>query len=116
MNTAIVRSPLRLVVAQRGYRPGKVYKGRGPAHKGAYTAIAPVTFGFVAWSSDTTAEPWRDGFGSFLLSDIHKTRAAIAGFWQTRGPCRYRSGNNQDRCLFVINRTADGRSTIYDAR
>jgi hypothetical protein len=116
MNTAIVRSPLRLTVAQRGFRPGKVYKGRGPAHKGAYTAIAPVTFGFVAWSSDTTAEPWREGFGSFLLSDIHKTRAAIAGFLADARTTQIQVRNNQDRCLFVINRTADGRSTIYDAR
>jgi hypothetical protein len=116
MNTAIVRSPLRLVVAQRGYRPGKVYKGRGATHKGAYTAIAPVTFGFVAWSADTTAEPWRDGFGSFLLSDIHKTRAAIAGLLADARTMQIQVRDNQDRCLFVVNRTADGSSTIYDAR
>lgn len=106
-------SPLRVSVSQRGYRPGKLYKGRGTAHRGAYTAVAPVVYGFMAWTPDTTAEPWREGYGSFLFADIHATRAEILRQLSDPRTTQIQVRTNQDRCLFVINRKADGSSTIY---
>jgi len=108
-----IRQPFRVLVSQRGWCKGRTYAGRGPQHKGAKSVIEPVIWGFVAWTADTTAEPWREGFGSFLFGDIHKTREAISRYLADARTTQISVRTNQDRTLFVYNRHADGRITSY---
>jgi len=111
-----VRQPFRVVVVQHGWQRRRVYNGRGPNHKGAYTAIAPVKYAFVYWTEDTSAEPWRAGYGSFCLAGIHATRRAVEHALADPRTYQISIRTNQDRTWFVVNRHADGRVTSYDAR
>ena len=111
-----VRQPFRVVVSCAGWQRGRTYNGRGPQHKGAYSAIAPTTYAYIYWTPDTTAEPWREGFGSFGLAGIHRTRAAVLEVLADPRTRQVSIRTNQDRTWFVINKHEDGRVTSYDAR
>lgn len=106
-----IRQPFRVMVAAQGWECGRTYKGRGPNHKGAYTAIKPLAYGFTAWTEDTTAEPHRAGFGSFCFGSIHATRAEVVRQLANPRVHQVQVRTNQDRTLFVYNRRADGRIT-----
>jgi hypothetical protein len=108
-----IYQPFRVLVSQRGWIHGRTYRGRGAANWGAKSVIEPMIFGFVAWTEDTTAEPRRAGFGSFLFGSIHAARAVILAYLADSRTIQVSVRTNQDRTLFVYHRAADGRVTSY---
>ena len=61
--------PYRIVVSANGFQRGCLYAGRGSAHKGAYTKITPIRYGYILWTEDQTvgAAARLPGAGSFAF-------------------------------------------------
>ena len=99
----------RVVAFGTCYRPGRLYKGRGTSHKGAYTAIERVGMGYAVWSTDTTAEPWREGYGSFVhTGGIRCMRDMIRAEMSRPGITQIAIKTNQDREFARVYRQVNG--------
>jgi len=76
--------PYRVLVSARMFRRGRLYKGRGPAHKGAYCAIEPCIGGYVLWNPDHTVESSRLArIGYVLLARIARDLQSRDGYVST---------------------------------
>lgn len=108
----IRRKPYRILVSAVGFRRGKLYKGRGPHHKGAHSKIEPMTYGYVAWTPDQTAEPSRwPGSGTFLFNGLHVAYREVHRILREPRTRQVQIRTNQDRTLYVWNKYDDGRIT-----
>lgn len=116
----VVRAPrvstYRVAVVGRVWRRGRVYRGRGPAARGAYTAVELAAGAWCAWTLDRTAEPWRlavSGTSCFAggVRAVQAARAALRDPRVTQVQIR----TNQDRKILVYNRSSDGKVTYYGA-
>lgn len=108
-----LKQPFRIVVIKSAIARGRLYRGRGNAFRGAYSAIAMCDIAFVAWTNDTTAEPWREGFGTFLFAGIHAVRAEVIRQLADHRTRQIQIRTNKDRTVLVINRRGDGQATHY---
>lgn len=105
--------PLRVCVFGHVWQRGRLYAGRGPNNRGARTAIEPILAGWHAWTPDTTAEPHREGYGSFCyLGGLRALAAARRAFRQS-GVTQVQIRTNQDRKVLIFNRRNDGRIDCY---
>ena len=107
-------TPYRICVSAVGFRRGRLYKGRGPTHKGAYSAITPAAYGYVAWNPDHTVETSRlPSSGTFLWPGLHAVRAAAYAELQRAVVQQVSIRTNQDRTVYMYNKYADGRIRGY---
>lgn len=109
--TSHLRIPrvFRVVAFGTCYRPGRLYKGRGPSHKGAYTVIERIGMGYDVWSPNTTAEPWRDGYGSFVhAGGIRRMRDMIRTEMSRPGITQLAIKTNQNQDFARVYRQTDG--------
>lgn len=107
-------TPYRLIVSARGYRRGRVYKGRGPLHKGAYTRIEPCAYAYLAWTPNQVAEPWRlTGGGTFLFAGLHVVRSEALRLLALSATEQVSIRTNQDHTVYRFVKRADGSIIGY---
>lgn len=98
--------PYRVIAAATGSRT----IGRGKRRRTEQTS-----YGYVLWTADTSAEPWREGYGSFCFSGLHRVRAAALSELQKPEVHQVQVRTNQDRTLYVWNKHSNGQITGYRA-
>ena len=109
-------TPYRLAIFAAVYRPTRLYKGRGPTHKGAYTAIEIIGVGWLGWTADQAAEPARlIGSGTFLYYGALRALIAVRQAFRDPRVRQVQIRTNQDCAVLIYNRQPDGRVTHYRA-
>lgn len=97
-------TPYRVLVFESRYVYVRSIKGRGPEARGACSVVEKRAQGYVAFTEDITAEPWRYGRGSFLfaggLKAVARARQAL------QAPCtdQVQIRTNQDLTVITLRR------------